>query len=471
MATSAQAGNYPANFTESVVATGLQSPSGMVVAADGRVFIGDQKGRVWVVVNDSMRSTPVLNIQAKVDYNVERGMQGIVLDPDFAVNGFIYAFYTALKPSTHNRLSRFTVVNNLADTAETILLDLPGLPTRGSFACQNVSYCTNTTNAVWHMGGGLIFGNDGKLYLGVGEHEVTSMSQSMTSMFGKVLRLNKDGSIPSDNPFYNTATGDYRAIYATGLRNPYTFGIQRSTGRIYINDVGDVTWEEVDTLTAGGNYGWGTCEGNYATASTSAACSITGQVKPLFAYQHGITLTSRGNCAVGGDFTSNFRAQDNGKYFFADFNNTASTTAQNGWIKSVNPNTGGDTTVFATGYSNITNLRFNPSGSAMYVLTRGYNTGTIDTVGTSNKIGRVYKLTYNLATSIQNSAAYHPVQTIGSLLVLDARSALKVPQFATSVRLVTLSGRVLWETRGLVPGSQFALPSHLTGGVARAVWQ
>jgi glucose/arabinose dehydrogenase len=477
----AHAGTVPANFTESVVATGLQSPSGMDFASDGRLFVGDQKGRVWLVRNDTLQTTPVLNIQAKTDYNVERGFQALMLDPDFATNGYLYVFYTALLPASHNRVSRFTVTNNVADTTETVIFTFPNLPSRGSFGCQNIdcngstSGTGNTTLAVWHMGGGMVFGNDGKLYVGSGDHEVTSNGQSMSTLFGKIIRINKDGSIPTDNPFYNSASGNNRAIYAIGMRNPYILSVQRSTGRIYMNDVGDATWEEVDTLTAGGNYGWGTCEGRYNTGSTSTLCTIGAAVAPIHSYRHasGTQTTSVGQSVIGGDFTNNFRAQDNGKYFFGDFTNVATTGSNpnNGWIKSINPVTGGDTTVFAYGYSNITGLRFNPSGSALYILSRGYNTGVIDTIGTASKIGRVYKISYNLATSVQPARSIAQARTHGALVMVGAGTTLKVPAHATSVRLFTLSGATVWESRGLTPGAALSLPSHLSNGLLQAIWK
>jgi hypothetical protein len=189
----------------------------------------------------------------------------------------------------------------------------------------------------------------------------------------------------------------------------------------------------------------------------------------LFSYRHG-TTTSTGNSVIGGDFASNFRAQDNGKYFLADFTNT--TTASHGWIKSINPVTGGDTAVFATGYSNISGIRFNPGGNALYVMSRGYPTGTIDTTvgGTSRGLSRVYKVSYNLATSVR-PAVSDPSRRLQTLVTLDVHRSLKVPQNATTVSLYDLSGRTLWEARNLTPGATVALPEQLSRGVARAVWE
>src|SRR5205085_503575 len=142
----------------------------------------------------------------------------------------VYAYYTVPGTTAHNRVSRFTANGDLVQTgSETVLMDL-----------DNLSSATN------HNGGGLHFGKDGKLYIGVGENANGANSQTLSNRLGKLLRINADGSIPTDNPFYNTAQGANRAIWALGLRNPYTFAVQPGTGRLFINDVGASTWEEID---------------------------------------------------------------------------------------------------------------------------------------------------------------------------------------------------------------------------------
>src|SRR5262249_30121185 len=142
----------------------------------------------------------------------------------------------------HNRVSRFTTSSgnpNLAEVGSE--LQLLNLPTLGA------------TN---HNGGGLHFGTDGKLYISVGENAVSSNSQSLNTPLGKLLRINPDGSIPSNNPFFAQTTGTNRAIWALGLRNPFTFAWDLSFDRLHINDVGENTWEEVNQGSRGSNYGW-----------------------------------------------------------------------------------------------------------------------------------------------------------------------------------------------------------------------
>src|SRR5690606_19004802 len=150
---------------------------------------------------DFFRDTPLA-----VDPTGERGLLGVAFDPAFATNRFVYVYYTATSPTIHNRLSRFTA-NAAGDLAlagsETILLELENL---------------TATN---HNGGAIHFGPDGKLYVATGENAVAENAQSLDNLLGKILRLNPDGSIPTDNPFFNQATGKNRLIWALGLRNPF----------------------------------------------------------------------------------------------------------------------------------------------------------------------------------------------------------------------------------------------------------
>ncbi len=122
-----------------------------------------------------------------------------------------------------------------------------------------------------HQGGAIHFGKDGKLYLALGEQTAGAPAQAMDSLLGKLLRINPDGSIPEDNPFYRKAQGKYRAIWALGLRNPFTFAVQPETGRIFINDVGQSAWEEIDEGFPGANYGWPASEGLTSDARLSGA--------------------------------------------------------------------------------------------------------------------------------------------------------------------------------------------------------
>jgi glucose/arabinose dehydrogenase len=222
---------------ESVYASGLYRATSQVFAPDGRLFVTEQDGKVRIIQNGSLLATPFLTVPANTSY--ERGLHSIELDPNFASNRFVYIYWTASDGGIHNRLSRFRASAsnpNLVEAGSRV--DLFDLPVQ-----------TGTT----HHGGGMHFGPDGKLYIGVGENNTPSNSQTLANPLGKMLRINADGTIPTDNPFYNQTTGLNRAIWALGLRNPFTSAIDAVTGKVYANDVGQSTWEEVNDIKKGGN--------------------------------------------------------------------------------------------------------------------------------------------------------------------------------------------------------------------------
>src|SRR5437762_2352111 len=257
----ASAALLPPGFSESVVAGDIPSPTAMDFAPDGRLFVCQQNGQLRVIKNDVLLATPFLSVT--VDPGGERGLLGVAFDPGFANNQWVYIYYTVPGPPAHNRVSRFTASGDVAvPGSETVILDLNSL-----------------SSALNHNGGAIHFGLDGKLYIGVGENADSANSQTLTTLLGKILRVNPDGSIPTDNPFYNTATGVNRAIWALGLRNPFTFGIQPGTGRFFINDVGADLWEEINDGVAGANYGWPGCEGVCASPNPAFR-------DPIYRYPH-----------------------------------------------------------------------------------------------------------------------------------------------------------------------------------------
>src|SRR6266849_365202 len=240
----AVAATLPTGFVETQIASGLSSPTAMEFAPDGRLFVCLQGGNLRVVKNGALLPTPFVTLT--VDSSGERGLLGVAFDPSFATNNFVYVYYTVPGSPAHNRVSRFTASGNVATPgSEFVLLNLNDLSSAGN-----------------HNGGAIHFGPDGKLYIAVGENANGSNSQTLSNLLGKMLRINSDGTIPTDNPFFNTATGVNRAIWALGVRNPYTFAVQPGTGLIYINDVGQDTWEEINVGLAGANYGWGSNPGS-----------------------------------------------------------------------------------------------------------------------------------------------------------------------------------------------------------------
>lgn len=326
----------PSGFTDTQVAAGLTSPTAMDIAPDGRVFVSQQGGVIRVIKNGALLSTPFYSLPNVVS-NEERGFLGIELDPNFAQNSYVYVYYTTSEGGTHNRLARLTANGDVAAGGSlTTLVDLPAIGT-----------------AIWHMGGAIHFGADGKLYLGVGDHQQPAQAQSLTSVFGKLLRLNPDGSIPTDNPFYNQTTGIFRAIWARGFRNPYTFDIQRTTGKIYVNDVGQETYEEVNLGVAGANYGWPNSEGPNNTSGFTA---------PAYYYNHNTGAFAVTGGAFYNPTTSQFPSQYVGKYFFADLTGN--------WLKTLDPNNN-SVANFATGLSAPVDVDVAPDGSIYYLQRTG----------------------------------------------------------------------------------------------------
>lgn len=233
----------PAGFSEALVASGLAAPTAMAIAPDGRIFVCQQTGQLRVIKNGALLATPFVTLN--VDSSGERGLLGVAFDPDFGANGFIYLYYTTNTSPRHNRVVRFRAKGDVAlPGSEELLLRL-----------NDLSSATN------HNGGALHFGPDGKLYVAVGENAYRSNAQTLSNLLGKILRINPDGTIPADNPFFTEATGQNRAIWALGLRNPYTFAFQPGGARMFINDVGQSSWEEINHGIAGANYGWPITEG------------------------------------------------------------------------------------------------------------------------------------------------------------------------------------------------------------------
>jgi glucose/arabinose dehydrogenase len=190
----------PAGFTEAPVASGLVNASAMEFSPTGLLFVAEQGGAMKVFNNGVQQQANFFqNTPLKVDAAGERGLLGVAFDPNFAGNHYVYVYYTATTPAVHNRISRFTANAN-GDLAlagsETVLLDLPNL---------------GATN---HNGGAIHFGPDGNLYAGVGENANSANAQTLGNLLGKILRINSDGTIPTDNPFYARITDNNRAIWA-----------------------------------------------------------------------------------------------------------------------------------------------------------------------------------------------------------------------------------------------------------------
>ncbi|MCF8244968.1 MAG: PQQ-dependent sugar dehydrogenase [Saprospiraceae bacterium] len=327
-----QNASFPPGFAAVQVATGLD-PVAFALAPDGRVFIVEKFGRVMIVENGVLRNEPFLELE--VDSYTERGMSGIALDPDFDTNHFVYIYYT-VKNEGHNRVSRFTADGNFAAPgSEVVLLDLDPL------------------SGPYHNAGALAFGNDGKLYIATGDGFDKDNAKSKNSTLGKILRINPDGSIPSDNPFFGETTGNNRAIWAMGFRNPFAMTIDAATGRIFATDVGSDQFEEVNEIEKGKNYGWPDVEGKLVGSPPA------NYKDPVFAYDHDF------GCAAVGVTLYNpavpmFPAEYEGKVFFSEHCNNRIYTLSD---------VSGDVQLFAENLRTPLNLHTAPDGT-LYILDR-----------------------------------------------------------------------------------------------------
>ena len=340
----------PPGFSKSTIATGLDRPTSISSAADGRLFITEQAGRVRIVRPDKLLPNPFAVLT--VDDTGERGLLGLALDPSFDSNHYVYLYHTVKSTPAYNRVTRVTANGNSAvPGSEVVILDLDKL-----------------TSRTIHNGGAMHFGLDKKLYIAVGDNGKSTNAQTLSNRLGKMLRINSDGSIPQNNPqsFPGVAgrtTGTNRAIWALGLRNPFTFAVQPLTGEIMINDVGQNSFEEINRAGSGRNYGWPLAEGPSADHNFSS---------PLFTYQH-LSGTPTGCAITGGAFynpiNQNFPQPYLGKYFFSDY--------CSGWIHYIDPIDPRVSTEFDNGLTLPTDLDVGPDGALNY-LERG--TGTVGSI-------------------------------------------------------------------------------------------
>jgi glucose/arabinose dehydrogenase len=334
------AATLPPGFNESIVATGLTDLTLMQIAPDGRVFVAQQNGTVRVIRRNVLLPAPFIQIQ-NISTEGERGLMSIAFDPDYAHNRYVYLFYIRASPlSTVVGRVRASASNpNVAEGQPRVVFSTPH---RGNLLLN---------------GGGMEVGEDGKLYVGMGDNEAGS-GQNLSDLWGKVLRLNlPDGSIPRDNPFFRRTTGANRAIWALGFHNPFTMAVNARTGRIHVNDTGDsgeTSREEVNHLRRGVNYGWPDSQGPRSFFNYSAAAE-------------------GGFAIVGGDFYTPrvcmFPARYQGKYFFADVG---------GWIRFIDgDHRPGPLMPFADGIDIPTDVEVHPDGS-LYYTARG--SGTVQRV-------------------------------------------------------------------------------------------
>jgi glucose/arabinose dehydrogenase len=362
----------PPNFTITPVANQITGATALAIAPDGRIFVCEQTGALRLVKDDKLLDRPFLTVQ--VDRRWERGVIGVALDPDFPVHPYVYVNYIAPTPYPHHVIARFTADPADPDRA---LPDSQKILLEGDDQTQLPKNMKKTRMAILidgHQGGAIHFGPaDGRLYIAIGEQTTETPAQDLDSFRGKILRINPDGSIPADNPFYNRAAGKYRAIWAVGNRNPFCFAFQPETGRMFVNDVGGAK-EEINEGKPGANFGWPIVEhGQHADPDDPHHFTDC-----VFSYP---VASITGGAFCPQDLAA-FPKEWRGRYFFADF--------MRGFIQTLDPE---DLTQkpkdFVTGLVRITDIAFHPNGS-LYVLDR--NAWVIDKQFKPNT-GTLYRIT------------------------------------------------------------------------------
>jgi glucose/arabinose dehydrogenase len=340
----------PDNFQASlIVGDGLNGPSGFDIAPDGRIFILERSGKIKIVKNGQLLPTPFADLPS--EDTGDRGLIGIAFDPDFGVsNHFVYFYYTG--HDLLNHLVRFSADQDVG--------------TEGPFEL----FRTTSPSHLLHVGGSIRFGPDGKLYFAVGDNGNGSNAQDLGNPHGKIMRINKDGTIPADNPFAGQP-GKLGAIWAYGMRNPWRFQFDPATGQLYDGDVGDFSFEEINRIVKGGNYGWPLQEG-------MCRANCAGFTNPSFAYPH----NGESSAITAGPVyrKSMFPEEYQGDFFFGDY--------ARGFIRNADLDANGDVTAvheFDEQAGSVVDLKVAPDGSLYYIT---YFPGAL------------YRVTYNSSSHL-----------------------------------------------------------------------
>ncbi len=302
-------------------------------ARDGsqRLFAASQYGAIWCFENrdDVETSHLVLDLREQVkDWknrgSNEEGLLGLALHPEFKKNGQLFVYYSH-PTDKKSVIARYTISKEDANRVD---------PKSGKIVMEIDQPFQN------HNGGVIEFGPDGYLYIGLGDggfrNDPTASGQNLSSLLGSILRIDVDQTtgkraygIPSDNPFVSHQ-GARPEIYAFGLRNPWRMAFDSQSGRLWVGDVGQELWEEVNVITKGGNYGWSNREGSHPFGNRPSVEGVSTPIEPVFEYDHRI-----GKSITGGRVYQSKRVESlTGKYLYADY------VTGKIWALSYNPETG-----------------------------------------------------------------------------------------------------------------------------------
>lgn len=344
----------PANFQDELVSSDLVQPIALTFLPHGRILVLQKTGEVRLA---DLNNTPPLSMSSfmtitNIDTSGEHGLINIVLDPNFESNGYFYLYYTH-GTLQRRRLSRFTDTGNPATrlASEVVIWE----------DAAGYTQCC-------HTGGGLDFAPDGTLYLSTGDDFTPGSSQNLMSAKGKVIRINRDGSIPGDNPFKGNTSGYLEEIYSFGLRNPFRGRFDRQTNRFIMGDVGgndnSSSWEDIRVAQRGANFGWPNC--GDGERDPTGQCTNPAYADPIFSYPHSNT----GASIIGGVIYrgTQFPPDYNGVYFYGDY--------VRGWIRYLTFDASlgvkGDFS-FDNSAGTILAIEQAPDGALYYIKLLGYS--------------------------------------------------------------------------------------------------
>ncbi len=301
----------PTNLVLNNVVSGLTNPLGLEKPpGDARLFVVEQPGTIRIIKNGALLSGTFLDIRSLVNFDgQEQGLLGMAFHPNYSTNRKFYVNYNRDNGTRQTVIAEFQASASDPDQADPT--------TERDLLVINQPF----TN---HKGGQLVFGADGLLYIGLGDGGIpptdpNNSGQNLNTLLGKMLRIGVDppftGSlqyaIPPDNPF--VGGGGLPEIYAYGLRNPWRFTLERGGSRIFVADVGESSWEEVDILQNGGNYGWSVMEGDHCF-NPPTGCDTSNKVLPIIEYPHTVGIAVIGGYVYKGSAIPSLA----NKYIFGD---------------------------------------------------------------------------------------------------------------------------------------------------------
>jgi glucose/arabinose dehydrogenase len=415
----------PSTYVQTSIVTGLVYPSDFDWLPDGRYVVTQKGGNTNPASNATIKifqanGTAIgtfYDLTDSVEAAGEHGLHGIAVDPDFNNNHYIYAYYTYRNPAKTQmalRVVRFTEASNVGTAPKLIF---------------NQIYSTTATN---HVGGIIRFrpSQPDKIYIEIGDlaynqtNPTLNYANKLNYPFGKILRINKDGTIPTDNPFYDdgkVTTGNDDRIWSYGHRNMFGMCFNPVTDSMYESENGLDAWDEFNIIHKGGNYGWATCEGNYKNSSTSQPCNDPSLINPMTAW--GAPLPSVTGClyysgTVMPEFNNHILVADNdyGILYDLTLGNPPAYDVVTNKSNFADIVTGG-------GGTGLTTIRQGKDG-CIYAMKGGYTTSGIiyricpkslgidPTDGTVNEIGQNYPNPATGNTQIDYSVEKNAIVTI-----------------------------------------------------------